>query len=106
MTNTKRWLDELPADSSERELLLVGKSARPAEGMVDANWRALCVALGTSAAASGALSTGVASNALSASASVPAQIGSAAVASKAASAGLLLMIGKSLVVGVAVGLAA
>ena len=49
MTNTKRWLDELPLGSGERELLLVGKAARPAEGAIDANWQALCAALGTTA---------------------------------------------------------
>jgi len=99
MTKTKRWLDELPLESCERELLLLGKSAQPAHGAVDADWRALCVALGTTAAAGGVATSSVAAN------SVSAKIGASLAASKAASAGLLVAAAKSLAVGVAVGLA-
>jgi hypothetical protein len=105
MTDTKRWLDELPLQSHERELLLVGKSARPAEGAIDTNWRALCTALGTTAGVAGAVSSGVAGNAISASASASGKVGSTLLASKAAGAGLSLVVAKSLAVGVAIGLA-
>lgn len=108
MTKAKRWLDELPLESSERELLLVGKAARPADGAIDANWRALCVALSTTAAAS-VVVTGAAANSASSSPSVvaatSAKVGSSIVVSKAASAGLLVVITKSLAVGLAVGFA-
>jgi hypothetical protein len=97
MTEPKRWLDELPLSSSERELLLVGKSARPAPGAIDANWRALSVALGATAVSSVATSS-IAANAASA------KVGASLAASKAASAGLLLAAAKSLAVGAAVGL--
>lgn len=52
----KRWLDELPLASAERELLLAGRSARPPRGSLDAQWKALSVALSAApaAAASGA----------------------------------------------------
>lgn len=99
MTNTKRWLDELPLESRERELLLVGKSARPAEGTLDANWQALCVALSTTAAGTAVGTSSVAAN------SVTAKVGSSLVVSKAAGAGLFLAGAKSLAIGVAVGLA-
>jgi len=102
MTTSKRWLDELPLDSSERELLLVGKAARPAQGSIDANWRALSVALTATAAASGATSAGAALKAVSASA----KVGAASAASKAAGAGLWVTVGKSLAVGALVGVAA
>jgi hypothetical protein len=98
MTKTKRWLDELPLESCERELLLVGKSARPAPGAIDANWQALSVALGATAV-SGVATSSIAANAVSA------KVGTSIVASKAASAGLLLAAAKSLAVGAAVGLA-
>jgi len=98
MTKTKRWLDELPLESRERELLLVGKSARPAHGAIDANWQALSVALGTAAVSSVATSS-VAANAVSA------KVGTSIAVGKAASAGLLLAAAKSLAVGAAVGLA-
>jgi len=104
MTTTKRWLDELPIESHERELLLVGKCARPAQGAIDANWRALCAALSTSAAATGAVSSGVAKSSI-ASASSSAKVGSTLLATKAAGAGLFSLVAKSLAVGAAVGLA-
>jgi len=110
MTNTKRWLDELPLESHEREHLLVGKSARPADGAIDANWRALCLALGTTAAA-GAVASSAAANAVSASTaaassvSASTAVGSSLAASKVAGTGLLLVVTKSLAVGVAVGFA-
>jgi hypothetical protein len=106
MSSAKRWLDELPLSSSERELLLVGKSARPAEGAIDANWRALCVALGTTAAAAGTASASVAGNALSASSGNLGAGAAGAAGSKVAGVGLLITVGKSLALGVVVGLAA
>jgi len=105
MTNPKRWLDELPHGSQERELLLVGKAARPAEGALDANWKALCAALGTTAAISGTFATSAAANTAAASASTSVKAGAAVAASKAAGTGLLLVAAKSLAVGVGVGLA-
>jgi len=98
MTNTKRWLDELPSQSYERELLLVGKSAQPAPGALEANWRALSVALGTSA-----ISGVVASSAAASSAS--AKLGTSLAASKVASTGLAVTAAKSLAIGAALGLA-
>ncbi|HYP75047.1 MAG TPA: hypothetical protein VER12_03795 [Polyangiaceae bacterium] len=100
MTNPKRWLDELPLESHERELLLVGKAARPAEGTLEVNWQALSAALGAAAASSTVVS-GVAAQSVSASA----KVGSSLVASKAAGTGLLLIAAKSLALGVVVGLA-
>jgi len=104
MTDTKRWLDELPIAAQERELLLVGKSARPADGAIDANWLALCAALSTTAAATVAVSSGVAKSSI-ASASSSAKVGSSLLATKAAGAGLLAVVAKSLAVGVVIGLA-
>ena len=101
MTNPKRWLDELPRDSHERELLLVGKAARPAEGAIDANWKALSAALGTTAAISGTFAT----NAAAASTSTSAKVGVSLAASKAAVTGLSLVAAKSLAVGIGIGLA-
>lgn len=104
MTNPKRWLDELPLGSQERELLLVGKAARPAEGALEANWKALSAALGSAAAISGTFATSAAAH--SATASTSATVGASIAASKVAgSAGLSLVIAKSLAVGVGIGLA-
>lgn len=105
MTNTKRWLDELPLGSRERELLLVGKAARPAEGAIDANWQALCTALGATAAISGTFATGAAANSAAAPVSASASVGTSLAAGKAASAGLFIVAAKSLVVGAGIGLA-
>jgi hypothetical protein len=58
MTNTLRWLDELPPGAPERELLVAGTNARPPPGAVDAEWQALCVALTATAGVSSA-ATGV-----------------------------------------------
>lgn len=109
MTNTKRWLDELPLGSGERELLLVGKAARPAEGAIDANWQALCAALGTTAisgtfATSAAASSSAAPAAASASAAST-KVGASIAVGKAASAGLFVVAAKSLALGVGIGLA-
>jgi hypothetical protein len=98
MTKTKRWLDELPLQSSERELLLVGKSAQPAPGAIDANWQAISVALGT-AAVSGAAVSGIVAS------SVSAKVGTSLALGKATSAGLFVVAAKSLAVGVVVGFA-
>jgi len=110
MTSTKRWLDELPLGSGERELLLVGKAARPAEGAIDANWQALCAALGTTAisgtfATSAAASSSAAPAAASASAAASAKVGASIAVGKAASAGLFVVAAKSLALGVGIGLA-
>lgn len=105
MTNTKRWLDELPHGSHERELLLVGKAARPAEGSIDANWKALCTALGTTAAISGTFATSAAASAAATSASTSAKVGASLVASKAVGTALSVVAAKSLAVGVGIGLA-
>ena len=105
MTNPKRWLDELPRGSHERELLLVGKAARPTEGAIDANWKALCAALGTTAAISGTFATSAAASAAAVSASTSAKVGVSVAASKAAGTGLVLVAAKSLAVGVGIGLA-
>ncbi|HYQ04915.1 MAG TPA: hypothetical protein VER96_39840 [Polyangiaceae bacterium] len=110
MTNTKRWLDELPLGSGERELLLVGKAARPAEGAIDANWQALCATLGTTAisgtfATSAAASSSAAPAAASASAAASAKVGASIAVGKAASAGLFVVAAKSLALGVGIGLA-
>jgi hypothetical protein len=51
MMGEKRWLDELPLESAERELLVAGRAARPTRGAVDENWRAFSlVASGSSTA--------------------------------------------------------
>jgi len=100
MTNTKRWLDELPLESQERELLLVGKSARPAAGAIDANWRAICAGLGTTAGVSG-----VASSAAANTVSASAKVGTSMIVSKAAGTGLVVAAAKSLAVGAVIGLA-
>jgi hypothetical protein len=105
MTNPKRWLDELPRSSQERELLLVGKAARPAEGTIDANWKAICTALGTTAAISGTFATSAAAHSAATSAATSAQAGASLAVSKAAGAGLLLVAAKSAAVGVGIGLA-
>ena len=105
MTNTKRWLDELPHGSRERELLLVGKAARPAEGAIDANWKALGTALGTTAAISGTFTTSAAASAAATSASTSAKVGATLAASKAGGTALSVVAAKSLAVGVGIGLA-
>jgi hypothetical protein len=96
MTIRKRWLDELPLGSSERELLLVGKSARPAAGAIDATWQALSVALAATAVSSLATSSVVTK-------SVSAKVGTSIALGKATSAGLLVAAAKSLAVGAVVG---
>jgi len=105
MMNPKRWLDELPRGSHERELLLVGKAARPAAGAIDANWKALCATLGTTAAISGTFATHAAAKTAVASAATSAKVGASVAASQAAGTGLLLVAAKSLAVGVGIGLA-
>src|SRR4051795_3571715 len=99
MTKTKRWLDELPLESRERELLLVGKAARPAQGAIDANWQALSLTLGATAAAGGAGTSAAAAHSLST------QVGTSVAAGKVAGAGLVLAGAKSLAIGAVVGLA-
>ncbi|HEX2669418.1 MAG TPA: hypothetical protein VHM25_01035 [Polyangiaceae bacterium] len=103
MTSPKRWLDELPHGSHERELLLVGKAARPAEGAIEANWKALCATLGTTAAISGTFATHAATAAASTSTSV--KVGASLVTSQAVGTGLALVAAKSLAVGIGIGLA-
>jgi len=76
MTDTLRWLDELPLGAPERELLVAGKQARPPAGAVDAEWQALCLALTATAGATSAVTSGVAN-------SVAAKSASGIVASKA-----------------------
>jgi len=109
MSKTKRWLDELPLESSERELLLVGKSARPAHGAIDANWQALSLALGATAAASGAGTSVIAAQSVSAkvgaSISASAKVGTSIAAGKLAGAGLVVASAKSLAIGAVLGLA-
>lgn len=100
MTNTKRWLDELPLESQERELLLVGRSARPAAGAIDANWQGICAALGTTAGVGVAASSAAASTV-----SASAKVGTSMVVSKVAGTGLVVAAAKSLAVGAVVGLA-
>lgn len=100
MTNTKRWLDELPLESSERELLLAGKRAEPPRGAIDADWQALCLVLGASAAAPAAVAAS--SNAAS---SVSAKAASSLMLSKAGAAGSLVpAVVKSLALGFGLGL--
>ncbi|HSU39724.1 MAG TPA: hypothetical protein VLJ38_09150 [Polyangiaceae bacterium] len=94
MTLESRWIDELPLESAERELLVAGKAARPSRDDVDANWRAFSIALSgpTSAAASAG-----ASHAMSAKAA-------SGLATKASAAGLLSAATvKSFAVGIALG---
>lgn len=82
MTQTRRWLDELPLGAPERALLVAAKGARPPSGAVDAEWQALCLALTAAAGASGAATSGAATNGLAQS-SLVAKTASAAAASKA-----------------------
>jgi hypothetical protein len=94
MTLESRWLDELPLESAERELLVAGKAARPSRDDVDANWRAFSIALGgpTSAAASAGASHAISAKAAS------------GFATKASAAGLLSAATmKSFAVGIALG---
>jgi hypothetical protein len=51
MSDTKRWLAELPPGAPERELLLAARAARPPLGSVDQGWQTLGLALGLSTAA-------------------------------------------------------
>ncbi|HKO53856.1 MAG TPA: hypothetical protein VJV79_39385 [Polyangiaceae bacterium] len=97
MTTTKRWLDELPLESSERELLLVGKAARPAHGAIDANWQALSLALNTAAVTTGTSAIAVQS--------ASGKVSTSLATSKVAGAGLWIASAKSLAIGAAVGLA-
>ena len=92
MTRERRWLDELPLESAERELLVAGRAARPSGDDVDASWRAfLLAASGTTSAAASA----GAARAMSAK---------AAIATKASTAGLLSVATlKSFAVGIALG---
>ncbi len=95
MTRESRWLDELPLESAERELLVAGKAARPSGDDVDAGWRAFSIA--ASATTSAAASAG-AGHAISAKAA-------AGTAATKASAAVLLSAAtlKSFAVGIALG---
>jgi hypothetical protein len=95
MTHERRWLDELPLGSAERELLVAGKAARPRGDEVDAGWRAFSSA--TSGTASAAARAG-AGHAFSAKAA------SGVAATKASAASLLSVATvKSFAVGIALG---
>ncbi len=96
MTDATHWVDELPLDAPERELLLAGKAARPPEGSMDADWQALCVVLGATAAG-GASASGVALN------SAGAKTVSAVLATKAAAAAPWVVTAKWFVMGAALG---
>lgn len=99
MTDTKRWLEELPHGAPERDLLLAGRAARPPLGSVDKGWQALGVALGvttvttTAAAANGAIHA--AGTATAGAASHTATTGAFAVAVKWFVAGVALGCGVS-----------
>ncbi len=96
MTNTLQWLDELPPDAPERELLVAGRNARPPAGAVDAEWRALSVAL-TAAGVSSAATSGVVAN------SVAVKSASGVVASKATVLTSWVVAAKWFVAGAALG---
>jgi hypothetical protein len=95
MTDLKRWLDELPADSPERSLLVAGQAARPPADSCDSGWRALTLALGTTSAltvaateASAAATTVGAATATTTAATTAAQAAAVSVAKAAQSAGI------------------
>jgi hypothetical protein len=48
--NANRWLDDLPADVPERQLLMAARAVRAPQGSVDRGWQALSLALGAGSA--------------------------------------------------------
>jgi hypothetical protein len=98
VSTEKRWLDELPSDSIERELLVAGKSVRPVDGALDAGWQAFCA---TSSAAPTAVLGGSAARTASvkAASGVAAKMGMGALSSaatiKSFAIGLALGVGVS-----------
>jgi len=106
MTDTKRWLDELPHGAPERDLLLAGRAVRPPFGSVDEGWQALGVALGattvtTAAAAANGVIHAAAGTTNAGAASHAATAGSFAVAVKYFVTGVALFCGVSGAVTVA-----
>lgn len=118
MTELHRWVDELPLESPDRELLLVGKEARAPEGSRDRGWQALVVALGAASttaaltapaagAVAGATKTAIAAKTTTALQLAEAAMGTAqaTAAAKGALGGASLLIGlKSIAVGFGLGL--
>jgi hypothetical protein len=50
VTNTNRWLDDLPEDAPERQLLVAGRAVRSPAGSLERGWQALSVGLGAASA--------------------------------------------------------
>lgn len=96
MSDPTRWLEELPSDAPERELLLAGRAARPPAGAVDDDWRTLSASLGGAAAGSSATS-GIRLK------SVAAKAASATLVSKAAAAAPWAVTAKWFALGMALG---
>ena len=97
MKASKTWLDQLPLDSHERQLLEAGKAEHPPRGAVDQGWQELRIALGGAATASALAS--------SKAAATTATSASSALAGKAAGSGLgAVVYAKSVAIGCAVAL--
>lgn len=102
MTRTNRWLDVLPVDSAERQLLLAGRADTPPPGSVDLDWQALSAALGAAVA-----TTTITTSAVATSGTVQAGAASAigAATTKATVAGIgLSLAAKSVTIGFVLGM--
>lgn len=113
MTDERRWLDELPLDAPERDLLAAGKSAKPPEGSADIGWQAMTVALGAAAVTTTVTTQAIATTAAAAkagsivSATSGAAATSATVAAKLAVGGVGMSLAtKAIAIGFAVGMGA
>jgi hypothetical protein len=84
MTEMKAWLDELPSDSPDRELLVAGKMARAPADTKARTWNALVLTLGATSAT--AASTAEASAGTAAAAKSTESIATTAIAAKTTAA--------------------
>ncbi|HMA95978.1 MAG TPA: hypothetical protein VKP30_25000, partial [Polyangiaceae bacterium] len=115
MKHSERWLDALPRDAPERELIAAAERDFPPPGSVDRGWNALCAAV-TITSASAAVSSSASASTMAAAAtagpSAPVLAGKGvALASAATSKTLVGLFGlpvavKAIAVGFAVGVGA
>src|SRR5512133_21171 len=115
MKHSERWLDALPRDAPERELIAAAERDFPPPGSVDRGWNALCAAV-TITSASVAVSSSASASTMAAAAtagpSAPVLAGKGvALASAATSKTLVGLFGlpvavKAIAVGFAVGVGA
>lgn len=102
MIKTNRWLDVLPVNSAERQLLLAGRADNPPPDGVDLDWQALSAALGAAVA-----TTTITTNAVATTGTVQAAAASAigAATTKATVAGIgLSLAAKSVTIGFVLGM--